>query len=218
MAAWKGSVKGDGAEQQHFPVAAQGHTVRRERLRIHVCAHCFFFYSILFWASFSSLLSLVPPRHLSFNYSSRRRGCVREKESGNARWWLAATKQTAAAAGRPSSRRIAHGLAALPVGRMGACWHLSGSQSHWGWAAGGAGVNPLPSTGPVAAVCCRGAAPRSWRQWHFKHCRCLLSGCESVFNFQALCYLGGSSLISPFCPSCRWRVNRELYVPHVRCH
>lgn len=99
---------------------------------------------------------------------------------------------------------------ALPVGRTGACQHLGGSP----WT-GGAGVKPLR---PAAAACCREAVPRSWRQWHFKHCRCLLSGCESVFNFQALCCLGGSSLISPFCPSCRRGVNRELYVPHVRCH
>lgn len=107
MAAWKGSVESNGAKQEHFPVAAQGHTVPRESLRIHNCALRFFFI-----ASFSELPSqvfchlFVSPHALSFNCFSCSGGCVREEESGKERWWLAATKQTAAAAGRPSSRHI----------------------------------------------------------------------------------------------------------------
>lgn len=82
-------MESDGAEQEHFPVAAQGHAVPRERLRIHICAHRFFFI-----ASFSELPSqvfchlFVPPSPtLSFNcfHPLRREGCVREKESGNER-------------------------------------------------------------------------------------------------------------------------------------
>lgn len=38
-----GSVESDGAEQEHFPVAAQGHAVPRDRLRNRICARCFFF-------------------------------------------------------------------------------------------------------------------------------------------------------------------------------
>lgn len=55
---------------------------------------------------------------------------------------------------------------ALADGRTGMCQHLVGSL----WCRGpagtplGPGVNPLPSTAPVAAACCRGAEPRSWRQ------------------------------------------------------
>lgn len=176
------------------------------------------FYSILFWASFPRLLSLVfPPPILSFNclHPACRGGCARE-EPGDERWWLADTEQTAAAARRASGRT-------LPSSWRRCRWAGQACASTFSVLCGalcptGAGGNPLPSTAPVAAACCRGAELRSWRQWHFKHCRCLLSGCESVFHFQALCYLSGSSLISPFCPSCRWGVNLELYVPHVRCH
>lgn len=179
------------------------------------------FYSILFQASFSSLLSFVVfIVCLGFFYTQSylltisilcAAGAAWEKEPGNDRWWLATTQQTAAAAGSLCSPHTAYGLVVLPVGRTTMCWHLGHSRA----ALEPTRVNPLPSS--TAAACCRGAAPRSWRQQHFEHCRCLLSGCESVFNFRALCYLGDSSLISLFCPSCKW-ANRELYVPHVRCH
>lgn len=109
-----GSVESDGAEQEHFPVAAQGHAVPRDRLRNRICARRFFFRaSFPEFASqaFCHLFVVPPAPTLSFNsfHPSCPGGCVSKKEPGNGRWWLAAAKQTAAAAGRPSSLGVAGG-------------------------------------------------------------------------------------------------------------
>lgn len=85
------------------------------------------FYSILFWASFSRLLSLVfPPPILSFNclHPACRGGCARE-EPGDERWWLADTEQTAAAARRASGRTLPSSWHCCRW--AGVCQHLFGS-------------------------------------------------------------------------------------------
>lgn len=143
------------------------------------------FYSTLFWASFPGLLPLVfPPPILRFNcfHPAYRGGCEgREGVRGGGLQtpskWLQQLEGCHAALM----------LALLPMGRTGVCQDRSVPAPRWSsvlpgpnWDTAEAGVNPLPSTAPVAAACCRGAELRSWRQWHFKRCRCLLSGCESV--------------------------------------
>lgn len=182
MAAWKGSAEGDGAEQEHFPVAAQGHALPRERLTIHICSHHF-----CFIAPFSELPSqdfchlFFHPHILSFNcfHPECHGGCEREEPGVR----CANTKQMAAAAeGLPATTLPSSCCQWAAQACAGTLLALCGTP-------GPAGTPLLPSSAPVAAACCRGAELRSWRQWHFKHCRYLLSGCESVFNFQALCYL-----------------------------
>lgn len=124
-AAW---MESDGAE--HFPCcSARSRSTWR---KVENLCSWLLFCSIVFWASFSSLLRLVvssPPPCLSLN-CFHPMGAVCE-EPGNERRWLAATKQTATAAGRPM----------LPVGRMGACQHLGGSPwppgaHQWPWGQG----------------------------------------------------------------------------------
>lgn len=140
------------------------------------------FYGTLFWASFPRLLTLVfPPPILSFNcfHPACCGGCEREGP-GDERRWLADNKANGCSSAKAFwPPRCPHPGTAL-MGRTvpAPCWFCVAPGPSWDTSE--AGVNPVPSTAPVAAVYCKGAELRSWRQWHFKHCRCLLSGCESV--------------------------------------
>lgn len=170
---WKGSVESDGEEQEHFPVAAQGRALPRRRLTIHISSHHF-----CFIAPFSELPSqdichmFSHPPILSFS-------CFHLACPGRER----SLRKRGGGLQAPSKWQQQHqgrGCHAALI-LWAVCQHLAGSL--WAWAQLGhrwAGASPLPSTAPAAAACGRGAELRSWRQWHFKHCRCLLSGCESV--------------------------------------
>jgi len=131
---------------------------------------------ILFRPSSSSPLShsWVAPPVLCCNCSLHG-VCVRE-EPGCESWWLAATEPTAAAAARADSHRVAHAWQCCHW------WHrhtgtsvaLLGTHEQ-----GSSGMSLLPSSSSLG---CGGAVPDSWRQRHFQLHRCLLTGCESVFN------------------------------------
>lgn len=103
MAAWKGSMESDGPEQEHFPVAAQGHVLPRERLAIHICSHHFCFiapFSELPSQDFCRLFS-HPSSYVLTISIPHAMGAVRAGREDE-RWWLADTKQLTGAARRLS--------------------------------------------------------------------------------------------------------------------
>lgn len=223
--------------------SARSRSTERKVENPHLCSSLLF-YCILFRASFLSSLrhwfascSLPLSPHLSFNlfHPSRCRGCVREKEPGNERGWLAATKQTAAAAGRPlrpprcpQPGGVAggqDGLGGQDGHVLAPRWHPGGSPVALRWVSvalrwvsvAPRWVSVAPSS-PARLGCQQGQGEAT----SFHGCSLLqrgstegaggndISSTADVFSvhmsqslISKLCYLGGSSVISPFCPSCR---------------
>lgn len=215
MAAWNGSVESGEAEQEHFPVAAQGHALPREMLTIHICSHhlCFIIpFSELPSQDFCHLFS-HPPFYLLAVSSCLLWGLWGRGACG---WEVVACRHQANGrsslkAFRPPPCPILAPL--LMAGQacastlLGLCGAEGRLGHHWGrgWThflplllwlqpaaegqSPGAGGNDISSTADVCSVD------------------------VSQSNFPALCYLSGSSLISPFCPFCRWGVSEGALCP-----
>lgn len=181
------------------------------------------FYSTLFWASFPRLLPLVfPPPILHFNYfhPACHGGCE-GRERG---WEVVACRHQAI--DWSSSKTVTLSScwrccrwAGQPCGRTGVCQHLAGPP----WCLGPTGTPLGPEWTrflPLLLWLQPAAEGQSWGAGgnDISSTADVCSVDVSQSNFQALCYLSGSSLISPFCPSCRWGVSLEHYVPPVRCH
>lgn len=167
MAAWKGSVESDGAEQEHFPVAAQGRALPRERLTIHICSHHFCFmapFSELPSQDFCHLFSHLQSYLLTVSILHAV-GAVRERGLG------------IRGGGLQTPSKWLQQRQGLLATTLASSWHCPGGQDRrvpapcWlsvapgpSWDTTGAGVDPVPPTAPVAAACCRGTELRSWRQ------------------------------------------------------